>query len=192
MQFPLILALNHTGTPMNWITYEDCATYYAKNKILWSMGSHEIVLHGGTNAATGKQSVLTMDTIVAISSEEKGSKFKKTHPSLTNKTLFKRDWNICAYCGNKFLDHQLTRDHVIPTSKGGRNTWQNVVTACEGCNKYKGAKTPEEAQMELLYVPYVASFSEHLILSNRKLLADQMEYLIKQVPAESRIHSNMN
>lgn len=185
---PLILALNSGGEAMGWINYERCAFYYAKEKVLWSLGQYEVVLRGGTNAKTGKQSILTMDTIVAIDNGTSPTKFRKLDPLLSNKTLFERDKNICAYCGTDCKRVDLTRDHVTPTSKGGKDTWENVVAACYGCNQYKGDKTPEQANMPLLYIPYTPTYNEHLILQNRRILADQMEFLMKGVSKHSRLH----
>jgi 5-methylcytosine-specific restriction endonuclease McrA len=64
----------------------------------------------------------------------------------------------------------------------------NVVTACRRCNTIKGGRSPESARMPLLYAPYVPSRHEHLILQNRRILQDQMEYLMARVPKHSRLH----
>lgn len=187
--FPLVLAVNAGGEPTGWISYERCAYYYAKERVLWSLGKHEIVLHGGTNSKTGLQSILEMDTIVAIDNQMSPYKFKKsTNPSLTNKTLFERDRHLCAYCGHVYGWKTLTRDHIMPTCKGGKDTWENVVTACTSCNNWKGEKTISEAELQLLYVPYTPSYHEHLILQNRKILSNQMDYLMKGVSKNSRIY----
>jgi hypothetical protein len=186
-QFPLILALNSGGEPLGWITYKDSAFYYAKEKVLWAMGEHEVKLHGGTNAISGKQSILVMETIIAIDNGVSPFKFKNKNPTLSNRTLFERDRNLCAYCGNVFTKKELTRDHIIPVSKGGKDVWENVVTCCYGCNQWKGDKSLEEADLKLLYVPYVPSYHEHLILQNRKILHSQMEYLLKGVIKNSRL-----
>lgn len=187
-QLPLILALNKGGEAMGWINYERCAFYEAKNKILWRMGQHEVVLFGGTNAKTGLQSTLVLDTIVAIDYDKSPSKHRKLSPTLSNKTLFHRDLFVCAYCGGTFKYTDLTRDHVHPLSKGGPDIWENCVTACRGCNQWKGDKTLEQADMTLLYVPYQPTFNEHLILQNRRILADQMDFLLKGVSKNSRLH----
>lgn len=188
-KFPLILHLDISGMPLRWITYEDACYYEAKNLIAWKAGEVSFNLRGGTNAITGKQSILTLNTIIAIRSHRSSAHLPATNRvPLTNKTLFRRDWNICAYCGDKFSQDHLTRDHIKPVSKGGLNKWENVVSACSDCNKKKDARTPEEAGMKLLYLPYRPNKNEHLILSNRKILADQMAFLIKNLPKESRIH----
>jgi 5-methylcytosine-specific restriction endonuclease McrA len=187
--FPLILAVNAGGEPTGWITYERSAYYYAKERVLWSLGKHKVVLHGGTSAKTGLQSILEMDTIVAIDNHISPYKFKKSHsPSLTNKTLFERDRHMCAYCGGIFHKNELTRDHIMPICKNGPDTWENCVAACKTCNNWKGEKTLAQADLQLLYVPYTPSYHEHLILQNRKILADQMTYLLKGVSKKSRLY----
>lgn len=187
--FPLILSVNSGGEPTGWISYERCAYYYAKDRVLWSLGKHKVVLRGGTSSLTGEQSILEMDTIVAIDNKMSPFKFKKASaPTLTNRTLFQRDRCICAYCGAKYSPKELTRDHVMPWSKGGKDSWDNCVAACKPCNNWKGDKTPEQADMQLLYVPYTPSYHEHLILQNRKILHDQMDYLMKGVSKNSRMY----
>ena len=65
-------------------------------------------------------------------------------PAFTRFNLFLRDGFACQYCGSP---EELTFDHVIPRSKGGRTSWENIVTACAPCNLSKGGRTPKEAQM---------------------------------------------
>jgi 5-methylcytosine-specific restriction endonuclease McrA len=75
---------------------------------------------------------------------------------------------------------------VVPVSRGGRDIWENVVSACIACNVRKGSRTPQQAGMPLLAVPYRPSWVEHLILSNRNILADQMEFLKSHLPRKRR------
>lgn len=186
-QLPLVLALDVGGTPARWITYQDAAYYYAKELVAWSLGQDDqFTLHGGKSRMTGDQSLLDIDTIIAI----KGQVLAKhsTHMfrvPLTNRALFRRDLNICGYCGNEYGAARMTRDHIHPRSKGGKDVWENVVSACGSCNKYKGSKSLKDARMELLYVPYAPCRSEYLILMNRRILADQMEFLQKQIKNKS-------
>jgi 5-methylcytosine-specific restriction endonuclease McrA len=86
------------------------------------------------------------------------------------------------------MEAKLSRDHIIPRSRGGKDIWTNVVTACKACNCHKDNMTPQEADMPLLYVPYEPSHAESLILKNRRVLADQMEFLLAFVPSHSRLH----
>jgi CRISPR/Cas system Type II protein with McrA/HNH and RuvC-like nuclease domain len=77
--------------------------------------------------------------------------------------LFKRDNHECVYCGSK---KNLTVDHIQPKSKGGPNTWQNLVTCCGTCNRHKGDRTPEEANMKLRFKPYEPSIFSEIINAN--------------------------
>ena len=61
---------------------------------------------------------------------------------------------MCQYCGGKFPRQELNLDHVIPRSKGGTSTWENVVCSCQSCNRRKGGRTPQEAKVTLLRKPY--------------------------------------
>ncbi|MCF0057725.1 HNH endonuclease [Dyadobacter sp. CY356] len=74
---------------------------------------------------------------------------------MTRHNIFKRDGNRCQYCGTH--DH-LTLDHVMPKSRGGKTTWDNLATACKRCNSKKGDYTPEEAGMHLRQRPFRPSF----------------------------------
>ncbi len=68
-------------------------------------------------------------------------------PAFTRFNVFLRDRFECQYCGDGFPTPELTFDHVIPRSRGGRTTWANVVTACSCCNLVKGSRLPGEAKM---------------------------------------------
>jgi 5-methylcytosine-specific restriction endonuclease McrA len=71
-------------------------------------------------------------------------------PPVNRREVLRRDHHTCQYCGST---HNLTLDHVVPLSRGGSHTWDNVVTACERCNQRKGNRTPEEAGMVLRSKP---------------------------------------
>ncbi|MBT3410003.1 MAG: HNH endonuclease, partial [Halieaceae bacterium] len=105
-------------------------------------------------------------------------------PPLCNRTLFRRDDHRCLYCGQQHTRGELTRDHVRPTSRGGLDRWENVVAACRRCNWQKDDKTPEEASMPLLAVPFRPNPYEWHFLAKDRILADQMEYLSRQFKAE--------
>lgn len=81
--------------------------------------------------------------------------------NLSRHNIFKRDNNQCVYCGTK---DALTIDHVVPKSTGGRDSWENLVTACQRCNAKKGSMTLEEAGMDLRHKPFRPSFV--MFLSN--------------------------
>lgn len=74
---------------------------------------------------------------------------------LTRKNVIRRDGNCCQYCG---LNDRITIDHVMPRSRGGKDTWTNLVAACVPCNNRKGNRTPEEADMRLARKPFRPSY----------------------------------
>lgn len=177
---PLILRLDIAGSPMRWIPWQDAVCLYSRDLVAWTAGENEFTFLGGTSRDTGSRSSVTVHSIIAIKRSSRARYAQRNTPPLNNHELFSRDGNICMYCGAHHGEYQLTRDHVIPISKGGRDIWSNVVTACRSCNTRKGCRTPERASMPLLAVPYVPNWAEFLALSNRKILADQMKFLRSQ------------
>jgi hypothetical protein len=105
--------------------------------------------------------------------------------------LFKRDANLCLYCAMRFPTRELTRDHVTPLSKGGGDTWNNVATACRRCNNHKGGRTPEQSGMQLVAVPFTPTYAEYIYLKGRRVLADQMKYLLAHIPRSSPLHARL-
>lgn len=182
---PRVLTLDAHGRILDWMHWQDAACLYVRGAVAWTLGDPCLVVHGGTNRATGRQSVLELHPIVAGRSHAHAKAIDPS-PALTNTALFARDGNLCLYCGNEFSRHALTRDHVVPVSRGGRDVWENVVCACFHCNSRKGGRTPQQAGMPLLAVPYRPSWVEHLILSNRNILADQMAFLKSHLPRHPR------
>lgn len=75
-------------------------------------------------------------------------------PALSRRNLRARDEDTCQYCGKKLLSSEITMDHILPRSRGGKLTWENIVLACSRCNLKKGNRTPDEARMSLLRTPY--------------------------------------
>ena len=172
-----ILRVNTMGFPTHWLSKEEAALLYAKDRICWELGDQKTVMHGGHNSL-GVQSVLELAPV--ISTYGVFSERQSQSVALTNRTLFKRDNHLCMYCGEAFDHRQLTRDHIVPRSKGGKNTWSNVVAACKRCNHAKGNKLVEDTSMNLLAVPFVPNMFEGMYLMGRNVLADQMDYLSKK------------
>ncbi|HEV2420648.1 MAG TPA: HNH endonuclease [Candidatus Acidoferrales bacterium] len=73
--------------------------------------------------------------------------------ALSRKNILLRDRNICQFCGKAFSTSELTLDHVLPRSRGGRSSWENLVACCYECNNRKGDRTPEEAGLQLARKP---------------------------------------
>lgn len=185
-----ILALDIGGTPRQWISHDAAITYISKGAVAWSLGDIVARYRGGIQN-DGTMSYLEAPSIIAVRGQG-FNPYKHSRVILTNRTLFGRDKNTCAYCGNTYQDHKkLSRDHIIPVSRGGQNTWTNVICSCKPCNSYKGNKTLKEAGMELRFLPYEPVHHENLFLQNRNILADQMEYLMAGIPKHSRILSQV-
>ena len=83
-----------------------------------------------------------------------------TTPAFTRFNVFLRDKWDCQYCGGHFKTSELTFDHVVPKSKGGRTSWDNIVTACRSCNTLKGHKMPHQCQMHPIHKPKQPSIYE--------------------------------
>jgi len=88
----------------------------------------------------------------------------QTRVRLNRRNLFARDGSRCQYCGRKFKTSDLSIDHVVPRSRGGRTEWGNVVCACLACNVQKGGRTPREAHMHLVKKPRRPRFSPVITL----------------------------
>ncbi len=174
-----VLLLDSSWLPHNWISVEDAIVYEAKELVQQHIGQDIFILHGGINAKTGNKTEIKTSTIIVI----KGSSKRNIHksPTLSNRILFRRDHLVCAYCGNIYPESLLTRDHIVPVSRGGKDVWENCVTACYSCNNKKGDKLLKETNQELLYMPYAPCFFESMLLRNRKILGDQMEFLINGI-----------
>ncbi len=181
-----LLSLDAHGHVLDWLHWHDATCLYARGAVAWTLGDPCLRVRGGNCRRTGAQSILELHPIIATRGRARSQALNPT-PTLTNPALFARDAQLCLYCGQQFPRSLLTRDHVRPLSGGGRDTWENVVSACFPCNSRKRNRTPQQAGMPLLAVPYRPSWIEHLILSNRHILADQMEFLRSQLPKNSRI-----
>ena len=180
-----VLSLDSNGKILDWISWQDAVCLYVRDAVAWTLGDPCLTIHGGRSRMTGEQSIIVLHPIVASRGHARPGLLDPA-PTLTNMALFARDRSLCLYCGGHFHRSELTRDHVLPLSRGGRDSWENVVTACLGCNVRKGGRTPQQAGMPLLAVPYRPSWVEHLILSNRNILADQMEFLVHHLPRNRR------
>ncbi len=182
-----VLQLDVSGRPQAWISPKEAAVLYASDGIAWTLGTACHVLRGGIQRATGHQSRIEVHPIVAVRGAIPSRAWRQT-PALSNPKLFARDRQVCAYCGGHFHVDELTREHIVPVSRGGADSWMNCITACRPCNGHKGNRLPEEARMSLLFLPYVPSLHEDMILRGRRILADQMEFLLASVPRSSRLH----
>lgn len=181
----LLLAVDNTGHPSHWMTWQDAASLDSLGKVSYGFGDHEFTFRGGVNRMTGRISRITLKSIIVLRGRSPFEHRRRYMP-LTNGALFRRDRYMCAYCG-KVARTGLTRDHITPLSRGGKDSWMNCCAACVHCNTTKGSHLLEELDWKLLYVPYVPNHQEGLILENRNILQDQMDLLLSMVPRHSRL-----
>jgi 5-methylcytosine-specific restriction endonuclease McrA len=136
------LLLNSTYEPLKVIPWQRAVT------LLW-LGKVEIVrsYERDVRSVTFK---IRMPAVVRLL---RFVRRKQPQVSFSRKNLFARDQNSCQYCGKAHDLPDLTYDHVVPRSQGGRTEWTNIVTCCVDCNRRKGGRTPEQAGMRLKHTP---------------------------------------
>ncbi len=188
-----ILRADVAGMPLEWVDYKEAARLYTQGQVAYSVGTPLYRLKGGFSAVTGRRSVLEINSIIATvgHTANPGNTRHDYVPPLNNQTLFRRDGYLCLYCAQRFPTQELSRDHIRPFSQGGRDTWNNVATACRRCNNAKASRTPEQAKMQLIAVPFTPTYAEYIFLKGRRVLADQMQYLLAHFPRSSPLHARL-
>ncbi len=184
-----VLRTDVAGMPLEWINYQEAVRLYYDERVAYTCGTPLYKVRGGVNAKTRQRSVIEINSIIATFGTNRGG---PDHvPPLNNPTLFRRDQQLCLYCGERFRFSELSRDHITPISRGGEDGWNNVVTACRRCNNHKANRTPEEAGMPLIAVPFIPTHAEYIYLKGRRILADQMEFLSAHFPRSSRLRKQL-
>ena len=112
-----ILKLDVTGQPRGWLTINEAVLAYSRSVVLYGIGHSLPPVFGGIQRISGIRSRVDLQPIIAL----EGRVFGEFIPGMCNKTLFRRDDHRCIYCGGKFTKSDLTRDHVLPISRGGRD-----------------------------------------------------------------------
>jgi 5-methylcytosine-specific restriction endonuclease McrA len=140
----MTLVLNATFEPVKIVDWQRAMT-------LWCQGKVEIV-------ETHDREVRSVTFTFRLPSVVRLLRFvrirqKRDYVPFSRANIFARDRLTCQYCAQPFASDDLTFDHVLPAARGGRRTWDNIVTACVPCNKRKAARTPEEAGMTLVRLP---------------------------------------
>lgn len=188
-----VLRTDVAGMPLDWISYRDAVRLYHLDQVQYACGVLLYTIRGGINARTGRRSSIEVNSIIATRGDSRAmEKISRDYtPPLSNEALFSRDAYLCMYCGGQFLSRELSRDHVTPLSHGGNDDWGNVVTACKRCNNHKAGRTPEQAGMALLAVPFAPTHAEYIFLRGRRVLADQMEFLLAHFPRTSPLHQRL-
>src|SRR5215475_9820583 len=140
----LVLRTDVAGMPLEWIDYREAARLYTQEQVAYACGTPIFSLYGGTNALTGRRTVLEVSSIIATIGHtgNPGNTRADYVPPLNNQTLFRRDAYLCMYCAVRFASRELSRDHIRPFSQNGHDVWTNVVSACRRCNNAKAWRTP--------------------------------------------------
>lgn len=132
--------LNQNYQPLTVVSAKKAIILYFLQKV-------EIVEHH-KNVVHSQFFALPLPSIIRLTCF---ARIPKKRVELSRINVFKRDDHRCQYCGTK--KGPLTLDHIIPKTRGGQDTWENLVTACMKCNNTKGSRTPDEANMPLLKRP---------------------------------------
>lgn len=137
------LMLNSSYEPLKIVNWQ-------KALILWFQDKVEILAHHNMHVRSIRQS-FALPSVIRL------KKFVRSHEThkirFSRENIYIRDNYVCMYCRDKFPAKDLTLDHVLPVSQGGRKDWSNIVTACRCCNQKKGSRTPDQADMPLLRKP---------------------------------------
>lgn len=152
------LLLDNTYFPVKIVSWQ-------KAMVLLLTGKAEVVVDYNDRSIRSASAVFNLPMILKLNRRHHGDKVVR----FTRMNVFLRDKCRCQYCAEYFAPHELTFDHVLPQSKGGKTSWENIVTCCTPCNTKKGARSPREAQMRLLKSPRRPNWSATLCL---KLKAD--------------------
>ena len=147
-----VLVLNADFTPINVTTVYKGFTLVSKGKAEILKASDRPLLSGMGEFV--RPLIIRLLNFV---------KYRIHKLKINRQRLYRRDNHECAYCGSK---RNLTIDHIIPKSRGGQNTWMNLVTCCSSCNRLKDDKTPEEAGMKLNIKPYEPTIFSEIINSS--------------------------
>jgi 5-methylcytosine-specific restriction endonuclease McrA len=156
--------LNSSVLVLN-LGYEPLNICRVRRAIVLIEESKAEMLENGSGYIHSADRIFAIPSVIRISTMVRRP--DRPNHKLTRMEIFRRDDYTCQYCGKK--TKQLTLDHVLPRSRYGQHTWENVVSACVTCNRIKAGRTPKEAGMKLLSVPgpprdnsYHFAYNHHL------------------------------
>lgn len=114
------------------------------------LGKVEVIKYSDDQTIRGVSRSYPMPSLVRVL-----TRFNRAKQAIkfSRLNIYARDWFTCQYCRKRFMTEELTFDHVVPRTKGGRTSWENIVTCCVPCNRSKGGRTPAEAGMRLHKTP---------------------------------------
>ena len=138
------LLLNTTFEPLRVLHWKRAITLMWQDKVE-VLEVYDRELHS-VSITIRLPSVIRLLKMIRIRTSHHAVKFSRAN-------IFARDKHHCQYCGRKFRSVDLTFDHVVPISRGGKKAWENIVTACLPCNNKKSGRTPDEARIRLIKKP---------------------------------------
>ena len=159
----LCLCLNATYEPIRILTARRALTMVFCGKAVVEAMSDQAI-------RTGKLTINLPDVIRLV----KYRKVPRQSRSVSRRGLLLRDGYTCQYCGHKSQAGDLTLDHVMPKSRGGQSTWENLVTSCFPCNNRKSNQTPQEAGMPLARAPrQITIHAKHRLMAGDQKVWDK-------------------
>ena len=166
-----VLVLNVNYVPLNICTVRRAVILVAKS--LYRVRNRVKVLEYHRGQLRTVTSLVDVPSVILLDYMVKKPFLPR---KLSRNEVFLRDRFTCQYCGKKYQDKELTLDHVVPRRQDGSHTWENVVAACNRCNRHKAGRTPAEANM-LAQEPRAPDPNPYLILQNRTLLDEWLPYV---------------
>lgn len=154
--------LNGDYTFLNVVNWKRAINLMVKRKAEVLKYSDQVVRSGEGKVITRVPLVMRLMKIIRM--------IYKNRVPFSKRNIFVRDKFACAYCGS---NKNLTIDHIMPASRGGKTTFENCITACRPCNNKKGNRIPSEAKMYLSHQPYAPTISEFIRLKMKQLGIDK-------------------
>lgn len=145
------LLLNASYEPLRVLHWQKAITLLWREKVE-VLEVHEQKIRGASSSIP-LPSVVRLHSMIRLREKHRTVKFSRVN-------IFTRDGYSCQYCAKVFRPSELTFDHILPISRGGRKTWENIVAACWRCNSRKSGRTPKEAGMRLLKKPVRPRWTE--------------------------------
>ena len=138
------------------------------------LGKVEVIEYSRDRTIRSASQIWQMPSVVRIVRQFKREKIRVKFSRIN---IYARDGFCCQYCRQRFFSEDLTFDHITPRSKGGRTTWENIVTCCVPCNKTKADRNPSEAGMKLVRQPKKPTYLPAITVSmNRNIPAEWIPY----------------
>jgi len=139
--------INHPVLVLNQ-SYEPLTVCRARRAVVLIYQGKAEMIENGLGSIHSLHATYELPSVIRL-----GKMVKRPHRQrkMTRYEIFNRDKYMCQYCSEQ--SRHLTLDHVIPRSRGGEHTWENVVSACVDCNRRKAGRTPKEANMKLIRTP---------------------------------------